>query len=225
MKLKYKKIILMVSLGTMCIGCVTLSVSKTKSKSASNVKVVSSQDVNILDDTFESAKYDSSKGEMVLEKNKYPEVNQLVEDYYKAQLACDMKSLKDLVTDIKLENEEELKQQSEVIEGYKNFECYTVKGKVEGSFFVFVYNEVKLTGVNTLAPGLNGLYLVPNKEGKLQVFNGVMDAETKKLSDEVNQLEGVQKLISATNTRYLEAMQSDHELYEFYQEAEQKDKE
>jgi len=219
MKLKYKKIILLVSLGTMVIGCVTLSVGNT-SKKQTKPNVAVEEEVDILGKDFDSESYSTSGEEMVLEKDKYPEVNKLVQDYYDAQLTVDTDKLAKLVTDSLNIDEAELRHQSEMIQGYKNIECYTIKGKAKGSYFVYVYNEVKLTGVDTLAPGLNGLYLVPDESGKLRVFNGTMDSDTLDYKEKVDSCEGVEKLISATNTRYLEAMQSDHELYEFYQGAE-----
>ncbi|SFR68345.1 hypothetical protein [Anaeromicropila populeti] len=216
MKLKYKKIVLLITLGTMFIGFVTLSLSKpVKNKSKADSVETSAGQISVDSTEFTKQTYEGEAGEIILEKDAYDEVNQLVKDYLNARVRCDMDALSSLVSDVSYLSEKTLQEKSEYIEGYQNIECYTVKGLEEDSYIVYVYSEVKILDIDTPAPGLTSIYIRKTDDDKLCVYFGVLDEETQNYMKEAAECEGVQELIRSVDNRFTEALQKDEKLNEF----------
>ncbi|MCD7743982.1 MAG: SH3 domain-containing protein [Lachnospiraceae bacterium] len=55
------------------------------------------------------------------------------------------------------------------VESYDEIMTYSKSGLTEGSYVVYVYMELKLTGIETEAPTLRQMYLQPNEDGDLLV--------------------------------------------------------
>lgn len=210
MKLKYKRIVFTIMLGTMLIGCITLSMGSTPGK---NEKQKTSQkaEKNLSADTGEEeVTYE-------LEENQYPEINELVKEYLDARQQCDMDALSGLVSDISHIEEEQLRKRSEYIEGYQNIACYTMKSPQEGGYLVFVYSEVKFLNINTPAPGLLSLYVTQTEDGSYVVYLGELDGDLQEFTDTAMQSEKVQNLLDTVDQKLKQAIASDADLKDFYQ--------
>lgn len=221
MKLKYKKIILIITMSTMCIGFVTISLSTPVNKSSANSKTEAG-------DTREDKKEDTQKdgANMIdsvlasgkLKCNAYKEVNELVKQYLDASLKCDMESLKGIVSDVANLNQEELQKKQQLIEAYNNIECYTVDGLQDKQYLVYVYSELKFSGIQTAAPGLTRLFISQDADGALKINLSVMDETVQKFINESAESEEVLKLIDTVNYKLEEAIHSDADLKNFYQQ-------
>ena len=69
LKLKYKKLVLAISVGTICLGGVAYTIANHNSGSQ---KSKPGQNVSVTDDSFTSGTVNTENGDMVLEKNAYP---------------------------------------------------------------------------------------------------------------------------------------------------------
>lgn len=241
MKFKYKKIAVTMSILVMGIGMITFSTQMTNKKNPTDVEQTG-QDGGAMaasgsavtatspgaavatdagqraagqgdDDMVETAAKD--KG---LEKNAYAEVNDLVEAYMNAKLEGDEKQLKKLVDDTGYLNMSDIARRTERIEEYKVIDCYTLEGPEEGSYMVYVYSEVKVTGIETLATGLDGLYLRPDQDGTLKVCLGEVTKEVQKALSADSGREDVQKLIQEVNEKFVEEVKNDDKLAAYYEE-------
>lgn len=235
MKLKYKKIILVISMSTMAIGLVTLSIMKPSVKTSSgteevaNLKVTkevtsTAKDTKDLakDNVTDSTKPTSSEASTAntgdknkLQKDTFPKINELVQNYLSALVKCDMDTLSKYVTDTDTIDLKTLQKQSEYIEDYKNIECYTLNGKVEGSYIVYVYEELKIIGIDTLAPGMIRLYITTTEDGKLYIASGTTDDDTSNYINSTSKNEEVIELIKSVNLKLTEAQASDADLKKF----------
>ncbi len=239
MKLKYKKIVLVVTTFTMLIGCMIFStVSPTESseenKKTEEVKQKEKEDKNEGEtkentvneqnteqqDTKEqnveqqnTEQQDTQSQDSILEKSTNEQINQLVKDYFDASVTCDMEKLGTLVNDVSTLNKEELKLKYEFVEGIENVECYLAKGLPENKYLVYIYSEVKFKDVATMAPGLSRLNIVKTEEGKYQIFFGA-DAEIENLVKDTDSSDAVQKLVEKVGLKMEEALSSDAKLKE-----------
>lgn len=150
-----------------------------------------------------------------LERNKQ-DVLDVITQYYTARADKDYDTLAqiweaydDQTTPAQLESEDA------AIESYNNIMTYSKDGMTEGSYVVYVYMDIKLTGIETLAPSLREEYLTTNADGALVV--SAQDG-SKELEDFLLDLQAdddVQVLIEDVNKKMKEAEEQDEDLKNF----------
>lgn len=222
LKLKYKKLVLAISVGTICLGGIAYTIVNHNSGIQKNK---AGQNVSVTDDSFPSGTFSTEKGDMVLEKNAYPEINELVKQYFAARVSCDMNKLGTLVSDVENINAEELKTLGTYVEEYQNIDTYTVAGKEKDSYVVFAYTDIKLKDIKTPAPGLTGLYVNKDKNGNLVIFNGMMTDDQNAYKESVYGCNSVKELITSVQDKYKKALESDKDLNNFYTQAKKEQEE
>ncbi len=156
--------------------------------------------------------------EVVLEENKYPEVNALIEKYYAALAEGDM----DTVVASRNYTEEteqiRLEKKSQYIENYQNVKVYTKDGLVENTYLAYVYYEVKFNEIATLAPALNTLYICPDESGSLYIYEGEIDDTVSEYLKELSTQDDVVELFNRVEVSYNEATEQDETLRNFLAE-------
>ena len=269
MKLKYKKIVLVVTTFTMLIGCMIFTTvdsnknveeqnpieqqvdgqqnqeTENSEQKENNVQEVNNekntedtqvenntQDVNNEKNTedtqektntqevnnvekienTENTQEEQNEG-IALEKSTNQQINQLVSNYFKASVNCDMETLGTLVNDVSILKKEELKLKYEFVEDIKNVECYFAEGLSENKYLVYVYSEVKFKDVDTMAPGLSRLTIVKTEEENYQIFFGA-DKEMEQFVKKADNSESVQKLVKKVGLKMEEALSNDSKLKE-----------
>jgi hypothetical protein len=242
MKLKYKKMVLLITMCTMGIGLVTFSLSRPKDKATTAVEETQGDAVTFnANATNESDTQKSLAAAEItttvtpeptevpqvetattadlagdLEKNAYDDINKLIKKYFKAKLSNDADKYKSLVNDTKALDLKDIERQTKYIEKYENINCFTKKGPEEGSYIVYAYHEVKFSSIETLAPGLNVFYLKTNEEGKPYIYLGEIEKETDQYMNDVQESEDVMDLIYSVNEKLQKAVEDDGALAEFY---------
>lgn len=219
MKFKYKKIILIITMCTMCIGMVTISLTTPSdgknrkngngTNGGDNTFAVMSDDATLMDDAGLSDK----KSE--LKNNDVEEIDALVTTYLKGMLTCDLVTLGDIVTDVESIDIVDMQGKQRLIEQYENIECYTLDGLKEGEYLVYYYNEVKFSGIDTLAPGLNRLYIV-TEDDKLKIVTGHLRQEVQDFIEEADESDEVQQIINTVNYKLEQAINEDDGLRQLY---------
>nr|WP_294493245.1 hypothetical protein [uncultured Anaerosporobacter sp.] len=224
MKLKYKKMILIISMSAMGIGMVTLSLSKPRDKKEANKPAVAAladadtDDEAITADETKKVELVGKPGDGELRMDVYPAINELVKKYMSAKVACDYETLRTLVNDSSVIDEDDLRAKSEYIEDYRNIVCYTLNGLTEDSFIVYVYEDLKILNVNTLAPGMTRLYIKLDESGNPYIYLGAIDDETQKFIQETSTQQAVIDIINTVNTKLDEAVTKDEDLKNFVED-------
>lgn len=113
-----------------------------------------------------------------LSKNKYPEVNALIERYQEGLTSGNLSILKEVYNTSEAIHNEAITSISEIIESYSDTVCYTKPGLDAGSYFVFVYDRMKIHNISTPAPNLSMVYVKTNAEGQLYIYRGIKNAST-----------------------------------------------
>lgn len=149
-----------------------------------------------------------------LEQDAYPEVNELIQNYYNYMASGDMEGLASVEDTTSEEEQNRILRSRDLVEGYQNISCYTKKGLEDGSYLVFVYYELKFAQIDTAAPGLSALYVYTNDEGNLVIFNGEASDELNAYVEEMAQEEDVLALREEVRVKYEEAKAADANLAE-----------
>ncbi len=241
MKLKYKKMVVMISMCTMGIGLVTFSVSRPSDKSTTEVErtvddIVTYKagiNIGIINQDIMSAillpsltptptdipqTQEERTAEVtdVLEKNAYEDINKLIKNYLNAKLSKNIDKFKPLVNNVDYIDLTDIERKTKYIEAYKNITCYTKKGPEEGSFIVYVYHEVKFTSIDSLAPGMNEFYVKKDGNGDSYIYLGEIDDETEQYLNDVRDSDEVMNLIYDVNEKLQQVVKNDSGLGEFY---------
>lgn len=229
-------------MSTMGIGFVTLSVSSPSGKGVANKKAEETLATK-TDDTKEPEKVDTSdkeekteekakkytdaaedtkvakgvKDDGSLMENAYPEVNALISQFLDARAASDIDTIERIVSKTNPITISGLQKEAEYIEAYKNISCYTLKGLEKGSFIVYIYEDLKLVGIDTLAPGMTRVYVCTGEDGKLYINFGEVDDKTRDAIEKSAEDKEVVELINNVNTKLEEAMTKDPALKVFAQ--------
>ena len=224
MKLKYKKMILIISMSAMGIGMVTLSLSKPRDKKEGKEPAVAAladagtDEEAVAADETKIVELVGKPGDGELRMDVYPAINELVKKYMSAKVACDYETLRTLVNDSSVIDEDDLRAKSEYVEDYRNIVCYTLNGLTEDSFIVYVYEDLKILNVNTLAPGMTRLYIKLDESGNPYIYLGAIDDETQKFIQETSTHQAVIDIINTVNTKLDEAVTKDEDLKNFVED-------
>lgn len=153
-----------------------------------------------------------------LEEDAYPEINTLVKQYYQAMADGDIETLQKIKSAMDEKEQIKIKKKSEYIENYPTIKCYTKKGPVEDSFVVYAYYQVKLKDYDSLAPGLNTLYICKNSEGNYYINDGEQDETIINYCKAVSSQDDVIDLFNSVQVEYNELKTTDEKLSQFLDE-------
>ena len=149
-----------------------------------------------------------------MEENAYPEVNALIDTYYKALADGDADILKTIYRG--LDETEVLKAvaASEYIEEYENITVYTKPGPVAGSYIAYIYNEVKLFDYEKAVPGFETCYVCTDEDGTLFINGDVADSNEIEYIKNMNVQGDVIDLNNKVASSYNEMVNADEKLAE-----------
>lgn len=153
-----------------------------------------------------------------LQENAYDELNQFITIYLAAMENGDRDtytSMRDATDETELIR---MEKKSNYIESYQNISCYTKPGPWDNSYVVYVYSEVKFYDLDTVAPGLNTLFLCTNENGDLYVGIDAKDDKVDAYIQSISAQEDVADLFNLVQVKYVEAVDSDEVLKTFLDE-------
>lgn len=192
MKLKYKKLVMFVSLGTLFLSFLILSMVPNGG----------------------SGRVNPENAEVSQNENKA--INELITKYFNAKLAVDMDAMNDLVSDPSQINQNELIAQQEYIEGYQNISCYVIANEAEDAFRVYVRYDMKIKNIDTLAPSLSGLYVTIASDDSYRVYFSALDEEEETFIEAADKNMEVIKLKEEVAKKLSEALNTDPNFKQFY---------
>lgn len=220
MKFKYKKIIIAITMCTMCIGMVTISLispgssNKKESTKQEQTNKGKHEDTNEGANLIKEAGVEEKEGELEVSNEK--DLNKLIESYLNCRLTGDEKKLGEYVTDVSEINMNELNRLRTLISEYKDIECYIVETEEKGNYIVYIYYETLFSDVETSAPGLERVYVITDSDGSLKLDFGLIPQKVKSLMEKSEKSEKVQKMIDTVNKKLEEAISKDEKLRNIY---------
>lgn len=140
------------------------------------------------------------------------DVLKLIKEYYSARGSKNYDAIADMYETFDDKERSDVEKSDTAVESYSNIMTYSKPGLTDGSYVVFIYFDAKLTGVTTLVPGLRGLYLITNNEGKLLIADTNAHPEQEAYLKERMADDDVQALSEDVDTKLENAKASDPEL-------------
>ena len=101
----------------------------------------------------------------------YPEVNDLINRYFKAYVGADFATLETLVTPLSEMEKSYITAMSQFYEEYRNVKCYTKQGLSKNSYIVSTCFDIKFKDQEVTAPSMVLFYVQTNKDGSLYINN------------------------------------------------------
>lgn len=157
-------------------------------------------------------------GLVPLELNVYPEVNELMANYYNAVTVGDRAMVKTL-TDIT--DEEALlyiELRSVFIEAYNDLKCYTKVGPIDNSYVVYVAYNVKFNGIDRQVPGVSPFLVYPREDGTLYIHEGEVAEDVNDYLEEISVQDDVVDLMNEVQVEFNETILNDEGMNNFLAE-------
>lgn len=161
------------------------------------------------------------------EEKENSELNDLISSYYKAYAGNDTEGLKAAARPFSDSELSYIAMMSEYVDSYTIEKIYSKNGLTDGSYLVSVYVDMKFSGIDTAAPGLDFFYVETDPDtGKLFINNlystynlnnneNAVDSQVATMIAEFEQQEDVQALQADVQKEYNAATIEDGKLKTF----------
>ena len=113
------------------------------------------------------------------EVDAYPEVNELIKEYFSAYVNADFVTLEALVQPLSEMEKSYIAAMSPFYEEYQNIKCYTKHGLSKDSFIVSVCFDIKFKDQPVTAPSMVLFYVQTDENGALYINNLYSDFNMK----------------------------------------------
>jgi len=215
-----KKFVFLIMTVALVVGFVGLlsvpTITHQKRLSGAVLKEEPELDKEVVAEITDSTSTFNFDGTDFLVKDAIPEINQLITDYYSAMMSFDMEWMESLVSDITRIDQNLIRAKLEYIESISNIVCYTTEGPTEGTYRVYVYYDLKLKGIDTLAPALSAMYLSQSSDGNYVIYLSEIDEDAQNFIDAADSSIDVELLSSLVSERFNNVINSDAAMKEFY---------
>lgn len=120
------------------------------------------------------------------EVDAYPELNALIEEYFRAYVAADVAALEAVAYPLSEMEKSYITTISQFYEAYQNIKCYTKHGLSKDSYIVSACFDIKFTGQEVTAPSMVLFYVQTDKDGALYINNLYSDFNMKYSETAIN---------------------------------------
>ncbi|MCH4190799.1 MAG: SH3 domain-containing protein [Butyrivibrio sp.] len=149
-----------------------------------------------------------------LELNAYPVVNELMAKYYKAFAGGDIATIESISQGMSQTRELRIQESAKFIDSIPTIDVYTKPGPVDGSYIVYVYEEIKFKDYDTAVPGMESMYVCTKDDGSCYI-NFADDAAVSEYIREISLQDDVVDLNNKVATKYNEMVAGDADLAAF----------
>ncbi|MCR5796956.1 MAG: hypothetical protein K6G63_03455 [Eubacterium sp.] len=193
MKLKYKKLIILLTVGAIFLCFIILALIPTGTNKQKAV------DVAKLDECDDDA------------------INTLINNYFQAKRDVDMEKMAELVSDINQINQEKLVAKAEYVEDYKNIKSYIIKNPDNGDMRIYVRYDMKLKNIDTLGPCLCGLYVTMGSDERYIIYLSALDEAEESFILAADENENVVRMKEEVTNKLQEAISKDSAFKQLYE--------
>ncbi len=214
----YKRMSIILSTGIMLIGLITFYISSGMGYPVSGsmdvadeVKVVSTTPVVITPTPTPTPEPN------ILLEEAYPEIHDLIKNYYDAKLEVDKEAFRNLVTDISFIDIDEIQAKTSAVTAFTDITCYTKKGFGNIDLVCYVRYYMDIVTIDTPVLSLDELYIQYDETGDPLIFMGEIDTVTSEKLRVLRNDNDVANLISSTQKEINESLKNDEDLLAFWQ--------
>lgn len=113
------------------------------------------------------------------EVDAYPEVNELINEYFSAYVVADFTTLEAIATPLTEMEKSYITAMGQFYEEYQNIKCYTKHGLSKDSYIVSACFDIKFKGQEVTAPSMVLFYVQTDENGALYINNLYSDFNMK----------------------------------------------
>ena len=153
--------------------------------------------------------------EPALELNAYPDVCNLINQYYMALANADADTISSI--DPGIDDTEKIRIQAigQYIDSYTTVDVYSKPGPKDGTYICYVYTKVKFKDYEQEVPGLQTMYVCTNEDGSLYINEG---EETEDVTDYIKDTSLQNDVVDLNNkvtAEYNDLLAADEDLQTF----------
>lgn len=209
---KNSKIVMPVLLAFCVIITVAISVSANKREEEQGVDV----EVNYIVEDEENKGESEDVQEILLKENDNPEIKELIENYYAAQVIGDMDTIYTLVDVLDDQEAIKIEETSKYLESFPTLDIYTKPGPVENSYLVYISLKEKFNDYDNPIPGMEVYYVCVDENGRYYICNSDNgDADELEYMRIASLQDDVIDLSNKINVEYNNMVAEDEELKQF----------
>ena len=197
MKLKYKKLVIIITIATFAIGFLILTLIPTGGNSQH----------------AEDAK---------LKLNENEEIVKLMTDFFQAKKTVNMEAMSELVSDSSQIPRENFTILAEYVEDYENFNCYMIENLDEDAYRVYVKYDMKLKNVDTLTPCLSAFYITSTSDNRYIIYLSALDENQVDFITSADKNMEIVKLKTQVSEEFNNVINQDAGCKQFYQKIQEK---
>ncbi len=193
MKLRYKKLVIGITVVTLALSFFILTLIPTggsETNNASDVKLAVSQN---------------------------EEINKLIADYYVSKKNVDIEAMSALVSDPNQIEREKFTAMAAYVEDYQNIKCYVIPNEEEGAYRVYARYDMKLKNIDTLGPCLTSFYVTTTSDGKYVIYLSALDEVQEEFISSADENSDVLALKEEVANGLQTAIDNDETFKQFYQ--------
>lgn len=193
MKLKYKKLVILITVVTLFLSFFILTLIPT-----------GGSDENLPE-------------EAELAVNEDERINKLITDYFEAKKTVNIDAMSTLVSDASQIDREKFTAMAAYVESYENINCYVIKSENDDACRVYVKYDMKLKNIDTLAPCLSAFYVTSTSEGGYAIYLSAIDEVQEKFISSADKNSDILELKEEVAAKLQEAIDKDASFKQFYQ--------
>ncbi|MDE6749507.1 MAG: SH3 domain-containing protein [Lachnospiraceae bacterium] len=209
---KNSKIVMPVLLAVCVIITVVISVSANRRDDEQGEDV----EVNNIVANEENGGESDEVQEILLKENDNPEIKELIENYYAAQVIGDMDTIYTLVDVLDEQEAIKIEETSKYLESFPTLDIYTKPGPVENSYLVYISLKEKFNDYDNPIPGMEVYYVCVDESGRYFICNSDNGDESELEYMRIASLQDdVIDLSNKINVEYNNMVAEDEELKQF----------
>lgn len=193
MKLKYKKLVIVITVVTLFLSFFILTLiptGGTGGNSAEDAELTLNEDENI---------------------------NKLIVDYFEAKKTVNMDALSTLVSDPNQIDREKFTAMAAYVEDYQNINCYVIKSEDTDARRVYVKYDMKLKNIDTPAPCLSAFYVTGTSDGGYIIYLSALDQTQEEFITSADKNMDIAELKEEVAESLQNAIDQDAAFKQFYQ--------
>lgn len=159
-----------------------------------------------------------AENHITLTKDSSADILNLVKGYYDARVAQDTDTMAAALMEGVEINTQEVSREAEIMEAYQDVVTYVTDGMQEGENLVYVTYGMKFKNIDTAAPGMVPVYVIPDSTGAQRLmFANDFTPEIRSFVSEASHSKEVDELTKQIEDAFAQAQENDADLNAFIQ--------
>lgn len=153
--------------------------------------------------------------EIVIEENKYPDVNELMNTYFQAVADGDVDTISSISTSMDETEKIRIRKLGDYVDSYPSIDVYTKPGPVENSYICFVVTKVRFADYDAEIPGMQTMYVCTDENGSLYINEDESSSDVTDFIKQASLTDDVVDLNNKVTSDYNDLLADNEELSSF----------